>query len=240
MNDLIIVDQWNTGRGYSEEGQVMRADVSRLDDGQLRIRFVDETRCIDGCWVVVDQEIDDFRALVMDFYDHGGYEDLQPGEAERVGRHSDIIEQALQVLEDQMRYGRQTDLDAPDVFDSVEASRRYCRLKLGGSEREKFGVVWLDTRHRFVQFDVICQGTINKAHVYAREILKAGLQCNAAAAILTHNHPSGESDPSQADIALTKELHELLGKIDINVLDHIIVTAGGSYSMAAHRVGGLG
>jgi DNA repair protein RadC len=67
------------------------------------------------------------------------------------------------------------------------------------------------------------QGTIDSTTVYPREVVKETLRLNATKVILAHNHPSGNSDPSQQDIGLTKKLKEILQIIDVKVLDHIIV-----------------
>jgi DNA repair protein RadC len=67
------------------------------------------------------------------------------------------------------------------------------------------------------------RGTIDGASVHAREVVKAALGHNAAACILAHNHPSGVSEPSRADQAITARLRDALALIDVRVLDHIIV-----------------
>jgi DNA repair protein RadC len=75
------------------------------------------------------------------------------------------------------------------------------------------------------------KGTINRADVHPREIVRRCLELNAAAIIFCHNHPSGLTEPSQSDIAITKQLKSSLSLIDVRVLDHIIV-GDGSLSMA--------
>ena len=65
-----------------------------------------------------------------------------------------------------------------------------------------------------------------------REVLRRGIELNAAAIILAHNHPSGVSEPSQADIFLTKELSNLLKQVDIRVLDHVVVCGRNAVSLA--------
>ena len=72
-----------------------------------------------------------------------------------------------------------------------------------------------------------------RPHVHPREVLRRGIELNAAAIILAHNHPSGVSEPSQADIFLTKELANLLRQVDIRVLDHFVVCARNTVSLAA-------
>jgi DNA repair protein RadC len=76
------------------------------------------------------------------------------------------------------------------------------------------------------------RGTIDKAAIYPREIVKATLEFNAAAVILAHNHPSGNCEPSAADRQITKRISDALGLIDVKVLDHVIVGGGDSCSFA--------
>ncbi|GJM05779.1 MAG: DNA repair protein RadC [marine bacterium B5-7] len=106
---------------------------------------------------------------------------------------------------------------------SSAKTRAYLKLLIGEHEREMFYVIWLNNQHQVVKHGVLFQGTIDGAAVYPREIVKEGLACNAAACILAHNHPSGESHPSQADIAITRKIKEALSVIDIRTLDHIVV-----------------
>ena len=75
-------------------------------------------------------------------------------------------------------------------------------------------------------------GSVDRANVYPREVLKRALAHNAAAVIFAHNHPSGVAEPSISDIKLTQELSSLLRQIDVRVLDHIVVGRGREVSMA--------
>ena len=75
------------------------------------------------------------------------------------------------------------------------------------------------------------RGSIDSASVYPREVVKIALEHNAAAMILTHNHPSGNPEASQADIQLTSKLKEALALVDVRILDHIIVGTDGCYSL---------
>ena len=69
------------------------------------------------------------------------------------------------------------------------------------------------------------RGTVDGASVYPREVIKEGLACNAASVIFAHNHPSGVTEPSQADTQITKRLQEALQLVDIRLLDHLVVGA---------------
>jgi len=110
--------------------------------------------------------------------------------------------------------------------------KAFCQLQLAALEHEVFGVLFLDSQHRLMVFSEMFRGTIDGASVYPREVAKAALQINAAAAIFTHNHPSGIPEPSQADIRITERLIEALNLLDIRVLDHIVVAGDQAVSFA--------
>ena len=93
-----------------------------------------------------------------------------------------------------------------------------------GCEREQFAVTLLDTRHHILHHEVLFVGTLNGATVHPREVVKLVLKWNAGAVCFSHNHPSGISEPSQADINLTKRLQEALEFVDVRVLDHLVVS----------------
>ena len=95
-----------------------------------------------------------------------------------------------------------------------------------------FAVLFLDTRHRLIEYAEMFQGTIDSAEVHPREVVKAALRHNAAAVIVSHNHPSGNPEPSAADQALTQRLREALGLVDVRVLDHVIVAGNATASFA--------
>jgi len=108
----------------------------------------------------------------------------------------------------------------------------YIQHQLAGSKREHFGVLYLDSQHRVLHWEVLFSGTLNAAAVYPREVVCAALQQSAAAVILAHNHPSGVAEPSLADRQITERIQQALGLVDIRVLDHIVVGAGVSVSFA--------
>ncbi|MFK7912415.1 MAG: DNA repair protein RadC [Pseudomonadales bacterium] len=108
----------------------------------------------------------------------------------------------------------------------------YVRAAIGGADREIFGCLFLDARHRPLAFEELFLGSVDRAHVHPRIVLKRALTYNAAAIILAHNHPSGDCQPSTSDIRLTTMLRDLLAQIDVRVVDHLIVTRGGGASMA--------
>lgn len=118
------------------------------------------------------------------------------------------------------------------TFSSPSVSRDWLRLRLGSLEHEVFGVVFLDSQHRLIEFFEASRGTLTQTSVYPREILKRAIQVNAATVILTHNHPSGSPEPSMADRAITDSIKSALAFIDVRILDHVVVGADRCYSFA--------
>ena len=137
-----------------------------------------------------------------------------------------ILDAARQAIEHKMQRGAS--------FTSPAAVKEYLRAKLAGFEHEVFAVLFLDTQHRLIDYAEMFQGTIDGASVYPRELVKEALRHNAAAVIISHNHPSGNPEPSQADKVLTQRLNEALRLVDVRVLDHVIV-AGNSTASFAER-----
>lgn len=119
-----------------------------------------------------------------------------------------------------------------DVLSSPDSVRSYLRLKLRGYPYEVFSCLFLSNRHAVIDFKEMFRGTIDGASVHPREVVRACIELNAAAVILAHNHPSGVSEPSQADLRITQRLKEALALVDVRVLDHIIVGEGESVSLA--------
>lgn len=119
------------------------------------------------------------------------------------------------------------------LLDNPAATEAWLRAALGPLEHELFMCLHLDNRHRLIHPDVLFRGTVDGASVYPREVVKSALAHNAAAVILAHNHPSGVAEPSIADEQITRRLRAALGLVDIRVLDHLVVSAGGCVSLAA-------
>jgi DNA repair protein RadC len=115
---------------------------------------------------------------------------------------------------------------------SPRATCDFLIAKLRDLEHEVFCCLYLDKRHRLIEYEELFRGTIDGASVHPREIVKLALQRNSAAVIVAHNHPSGVAEPSQADELITQRLKEALGLVDIRLLDHIIVGDGASVSLA--------
>jgi DNA repair protein RadC len=123
-------------------------------------------------------------------------------------------------------------LEAGPVLSCSATVRRFLMERLGGVPREVFGALFLDSRHRLIRYEALFMGTVDRAQVHPREILRRALELNAAALILAHNHPSGVAEPSASDVSLTRDLADLLAKVDVRVLDHLVIGQGVDVSFA--------
>ncbi len=140
------------------------------------------------------------------------------GEAEVLAAAEDILWQRIQ---------------RGPAIGTPEEMMDFLRVRFGHLAHEEMHIAWLDQRHRVLSVEKVASGTIDGASIHCREIIKAALRANAAAAVISHNHPSGQGSPSNADRCITKELQTALQLVGVRVLDHIVVTAGECVSFAS-------
>lgn len=119
-----------------------------------------------------------------------------------------------------------------DSLVSPSITHHYLASRLAHKEREVFLVIFLDNQNRVLYSEEMFVGTYNCVEVHPREIVREALKCNAAALILAHNHPSGISEPSQADRNITQQIEQACDLLDIRVLDHIVIGKGEYVSFA--------
>lgn len=104
--------------------------------------------------------------------------------------------------------------------------KQYLTAKLRHKKREVFSALFLDNQHRLICYEELFQGTINCAHIHPREVITQAMDCNAAAIILAHNHPSGHANASYADRRVTEDIKQLLDILEIKLLDHMVIGDG--------------
>ena len=139
------------------------------------------------------------------------------------------------VLELARRYLEET-LQRGDAIQSAVETRRYLTAKMRHHPHEVFAALFLDNKHRVIQYEELFYGTIDSASVHPRQVVKRALYHNAAAIIVAHNHPSGIAEPSRADETITLRLKEALALIDVRLLDHIVIGDGQTVSLAERGV----
>lgn len=120
------------------------------------------------------------------------------------------------------------------IRDSQTAYRLLAPL-FDGLDREHFLVVSLDAKHSVIGINTVSIGSVTMSIVHPREVFKPVILMNASAVLLAHNHPSGDSTPSQEDRALTRRLKDGGELIGITVLDHVVLGEDRYYSFADHR-----
>jgi DNA repair protein RadC len=123
-------------------------------------------------------------------------------------------------------------LHAGPALAAPDATRTFLLAQLRDRPYEVFCCLFLDNRHRLIAFEELFRGTIDRAGVHPREVLRQTLLHNAAAVIFAHNHPSGVLEPSQADELITRRLKEALALLDVRVLDHFIIGDGLCFSFS--------
>jgi DNA repair protein RadC len=137
-----------------------------------------------------------------------------------------IIATALKCLEERMGY------KADKKFISSSTVKDYLRLQLSPEKNEIFAALFLDNHYRLLAFERLFNGTINEAVVYPRVLVQKAVEHNAARIIVSHNHPSGIADASEADKKLTQDLKKILEIINVKLVDHIVVTPKETFSFA--------
>jgi len=130
------------------------------------------------------------------------------------------------------RMARQEVMGKP-LLSSWEALQDYLTIGMAHRDTERFRVLFLDVKNRLIQDEDQQEGTVNHTPVYPRAVMRRALELGASAIILVHNHPSGNPDPSRADIEMTKTIQEAGVKIGVTLHDHVIVSRTGTLSFRA-------
>jgi len=167
--------------------------------------------------------------------EHGGLRALLAADQQQFCRRPGLgpakfalLQAVMEMARRQLREG----LARGEALTSPDLTRNYLQAHLADRLQEVFACLYLDNRHRVIEYEELFQGTIDGASVHPREVVRRALFHNAAAVILSHNHPSGIAEPSQADQHITQRLSQALALIDVRVLDHIIIGSGEAVSLA--------
>ena len=147
---------------------------------------------------------------------------------ENLGRQSTILLNFTRELITRYRYYKMKHLK--NVFDKKELYN-YCLTRWQNKRQEFFEVLFLNSRMKLINSEIISEGNVDNAFVSPRKILEFIFKYNAKYIICVHNHPSGDPSPSAEDYFTTSQLRSALEDMSITLLDHIIVGAGKVYSM---------
>ncbi|AHE53172.1 JAB domain-containing protein [Sphingomonas sanxanigenens] len=120
---------------------------------------------------------------------------------------------------------------AAPIFANFDALLDYLQADMGRQREECLRALYLNARNELIRDDVLIQGTIDQVPVFPREVVRRAIELGAAAFILVHNHPSGNSEPSAKDVEATLRLRSAAALFDISLHDHIIVARDGATSL---------
>ena len=146
-----------------------------------------------------------------------------PGIANAVITELKIVEAAAHKL------AQSRILDRPAIS-GWQALLDYCRTTMSRRETEQFRILFLDRKNTLIADEPQATGTVDHVPVYPREVVKRALELNASALILVHNHPSGDPQPSDADITVTRQIEAAATTLSITLHDHLIIGAHEEFS----------
>lgn len=173
------------------------------------------------------------KGLIARFGSYAGALSAKREELDGVDGLGDAaIDALLAVREAAVRLARADATEKP-VLSGWEKLMDYLMADMARAKQEHFRLLFLDRKNRLIHDEVHRSGTVDHAPVYPREVAKRCLELHASAVILVHNHPSGDTLPSKADIDSTREIEKALKAIDVVVHDHVIVGRTGHTSFKA-------
>ena len=165
---------------------------------------------------------------------HGGLAGLAGLSGAELRRERGIKTARASVLLAALEIGRRLAAEAlsgRDLLNEPSLVKEYLRRARGDGTQERTGVLYLNARNRLLKDDPeIYRGTLDRAVVEPREILKRALLSNAAGLILYHNHPSGDPSPSREDREFTRRLSAAAESVGLRLLDHVVVGREGCVS----------
>ncbi|HEV2748167.1 MAG TPA: DNA repair protein RadC [Allosphingosinicella sp.] len=173
------------------------------------------------------------KKLINEF---GGFGALLSADAEAIARVGEVTEGAAAALKiaqaAALRLLRSRVAERP-ILGSWQALLDYLQADLAHNPVERVRVLFLNAKNMLIRDDAMSEGSVDEAAVYVREIIRRALEYHATALILVHNHPSGDPQPSQQDIAITRDIVEAGRHLRIAVHDHLIIGTSGHSSMRA-------
>ena len=143
---------------------------------------------------------------------------------------SDIILNQVSDKEIAKEYKKRFFLKSGDKLSgSHDAANHLTVLLSNDTSREQFAVIFLNAANCIIASKIMFKGSLTSSAVYPREIIKKALELDAAAIIVGHNHPSGQTKPSRDDIQMTNKINDACRTVDITLHDHIIIAGKNGY-----------
>lgn len=172
------------------------------------------------------------KALIARF---GGIGPLLTAGADTLRREglSDSVIGALKIAEASALRLLETRVEGRPILSSWDALGDYLQAAMAHSPIEEVRVLFLNAKNMLIANEAMWRGSVDEASVHVREVISRAIALGATAIIIVHNHPSGDSGPSQQDIRLTRDLIEAGRHMRVTVHDHVIVGSQGRSSMKA-------
>ena len=177
---------------------------------------------------------DQARLLIEAFGSIAAVTAADPAEIVRRTHATPEAIRALKLAREMTLRITKADLTKRSPITSFTELLAHLRVQYGHSTVEQFVVLYLDNRNHLITDHVFSVGTVDHTFVYPREVIRRALEVAAKSCVICHNHPSGASDPSKADIEMTKDIVAAAKVFGIAVHDHIIITRGQHYSFKSN------
>lgn len=177
--------------------------------------------------IIIDNLMDTFGSLK-------GILEAQPDQLMNI---PDLTRQAatmISMVTPLIRIWERCNMKNQGMLNDNSEGAAYCKSLLMGERSEQFWIIALNSHCCIQGARKIAEGTVNEVYAHPRKVVEAALYYNAASVILCHNHPGGDSTPSQEDIQSTLSLRKILDSLGIYLLDHFIVAGTNVRSMVEH------
>lgn len=176
------------------------------------------------------------KELIKKFGSLAGVINAAPEEITKIKGIGESVIFLLKILKDTSTLYLKNQTLNRDIVKSPEAVFDYLKVHFAGETHESFFALFLNSANEITASKSFSSGTVNQAVIFPREITAEALKHHAVSVIISHNHPSGKKDPSTADISLTKKIKSALNTVDINLLDHLIISRDQYFSLKSKNL----
>lgn len=173
------------------------------------------------------------KALIERFGSLAGVLNADPAALQRVKGVGETSAAALKSVSVAARRMARSELADKPVLGSWQALLDYLAIDMAHLTVERVRVLYLDTKNRLIDDHHAAEGSIDEASIHPREVIRRAMDLGASALILVHNHPSGNPEPSRADIQITQRLAEAGRLLGVALHDHVIIGREGHVSLRA-------
>ncbi len=150
-----------------------------------------------------------------------------------IKEHTATVLKIISVATDRCSWQSLQSSDTPIIL-NTDSLIDYCRSAMCYSDVEELRLIYLNPHLQIIGQETLQRGTLNCVAIHPREVIKAAMANKASAIIMVHNHPSGNVQPSEADIVMTKRVKEACESIGIKLLEHLVISKNDCYSFAEH------